>query len=507
MLSGVLAGQSFTTSITGDDSLRRRPMRRVIEPLRQMGAEIESQEGGRAPLEIRGRKLHAIDYSTPIPSAQVKSAILLAGLYAEGSTIVRESVATRDHTERALIGFGATVENVNGSKGAVRIQPEPKLTGRQLVVPGDLSAAVFLIGATMVLPESSITLHNVGLNPTRAKVLDFLISIGAPIQVGSLQMRDGELVGDLAVRHAPLAGGTVSGSQVAEMIDELPMLAALGPFTEKGIEIHDAQELRVKESDRIAAIAESLRLWARPSRNFQTACASKAAPRGKLRGAKVDPKGDHRIAMALSVAALGAEGDTTIRDADCVGVSFPEFFATLDRLRGAIASGTQDVARLRHFPQVNVPYVVAIEIFGPPVPTLPLIGPPRRPTPHSRRRREFALRFALCGARGNFKIRIGRQLHLNLAGPVLRYSLLRAAASNIAPSMSPCVSATSSRPAMFSTLISLCRVKILADPVVPDTSICPESSIIFPVRCSSVTCDSCAAHCNVFPILLARIGP
>src|SRR5271168_525447 len=149
MLAGVLAGQAFTSTLTGDDSLRRRPMRRVIEPLRQMGAEIESQEGGRAPLEIRGRKLHAIDFSTPIPSAQVKSAILLAGLYAEGSTVVRESVATRDHTERALAAFGATVENANGAKGAIQVQPEPKLTARQLTVPGDLSAAVFLIGATM----------------------------------------------------------------------------------------------------------------------------------------------------------------------------------------------------------------------------------------------------------------------------------------------------------------------------------------------------------------------
>jgi 3-phosphoshikimate 1-carboxyvinyltransferase len=335
MLSGVLAGQSFTTTITGDSSLRRRPMRRVIDPLKQMGAEIESEEGGRAPLEIRGRKLHAIDYTTPIPSAQVKSAILLAGLYAEGSTIVRESVATRDHTERALIGFGATIETVNGSKGAVRIHPEPKLTGRQLVVPGDLSAAVFLVGATMVLPGSSITLHDVGLNPTRAKVLDFLISVGASIQVGSLQMRDGELVGDLAVRHSSLAGGTVSGTQVAEMIDELPMLAALGPFTEKGIEIHDAQELRVKESDRIAAIAEGLRLMGARVEEFPDGMRVEGRSAGKLRGAKVDPQGDHRIAMALSVAALGAEGDTTIRDAECVGVSFPEFFATLERLRGA----------------------------------------------------------------------------------------------------------------------------------------------------------------------------
>jgi 3-phosphoshikimate 1-carboxyvinyltransferase len=335
MLSGVLAGQSFTTTITGDDSLRRRPMRRVIDPLRQMGAEIESQEGGRAPLEIKGHKLRAIDYTTPIPSAQVKSAVLLAGLYADGPTVVRESVATRDHTERALAAFGATVENADGAKGAIQVQPEPKLTARQLTVPGDLSAAVFLIGATMVLPGSSITLHNVGLNPTRAKVLDFLISIGAPIQVGSLQMRDGELVGDLAVHYAPLAGGTVSGKQVAEMIDELPMLAALGPFTEKGIEVRDAQELRVKESDRIAALAEGLRLMGARVEEFPDGMRVDGRAAGKLRGAKVDPKGDHRIAMALAVVAMGAEGDTTIRDAECVGVSFPEFFDTLERLRGA----------------------------------------------------------------------------------------------------------------------------------------------------------------------------
>ena len=195
----------------------------------------------------------------------------------------------------------------------------------------------FSLARRWFCPDSAITLHNVGLNPTRAKVLDFLISIGAPIQIGSLQMRDGELVGDLAVHYAPLAGGTVSGSQVAEMIDELPMLAALGPFTEKGIEIHDAQELRVKESDRIAAMAEGLRLMGAHVEEFPDGMRVEGRSAGKLHGAKVDPKGDHRIAMALSVVALGADGDTTIRDADCVGVSFPEFFATLDRLRGVQA--------------------------------------------------------------------------------------------------------------------------------------------------------------------------
>jgi 3-phosphoshikimate 1-carboxyvinyltransferase len=335
MLAGVLAGQPFTSTLTGDDSLRKRPMRRVIEPLRQMGAEIESREGDRAPIEIRGGQLHAIDYTTPIPSAQVKSAILLAGLFADGVTTVRESVCTRDHTEVALREFGADIE---GKRGTLRIHPRPRLTGRQLTVPGDLSGGVFLMAAALVLPESSLMLHNVGLNPSRARVIDFLISIGAPVHIASVQLRNGELVGDVAVRYAPLVGGTISGAQVAEMIDELPMLAALGPFTEKGIEIHDAKELRVKESDRIAALAEGLRAMGAEVEEFPDGMRVAGRSAGTLRGAKIEPHGDHRIAMALSVAALGAKGETVIRDSDCVGVSFPEFFATMERLRGAQVS-------------------------------------------------------------------------------------------------------------------------------------------------------------------------
>lgn len=331
MLAGVAAGQSFTTTLTGDASLRRRPMRRVAEPLRQMGAEIHSKDGDRAPLEIRGGALKAIDYTPPIPSAQVKSAVLFAGLYADGVTTVREAVHTRDHTEIALREFGASVDSANG---AICIQSHPKLAARHLTVPGDLSAAVFLVAATLVLPDSSLTLHNVGLNPTRARVLDFLTSIGAPIHVASLQMRDGELVGDVSVRHASLQGGNVSGSDVAEMIDELPMLAALGPFTEQGIEIHDAQELRVKESDRIATLAEGLRRMGAQVEEFHDGLRVGGKGAGKLHGAKVDPQGDHRIAMALAVAALGADSDTTILDSDCAAVSFPDFFRTLERLRG-----------------------------------------------------------------------------------------------------------------------------------------------------------------------------
>jgi len=335
LLSGVLSGQPFKTTITGDSSLRRRPMRRVMDPLRQMGAEIRSAEGDKAPLEIRGGKLKAIDYTPPIPSAQVKSAVLLAGLYADGPTTVHESVATRDHTELALREMGASLEVMRGS---VKIKPRPKLQARNLTVPGDLSAAVFLIAAAMILPESQLMLHNVGLNPGRGRVLDFLISVGGSINLASVQLRDGELVGDVSIRHSALKGGKISGATTAEMIDELPMIAALAPFTEEGIEIRDAQELRVKESDRIAAIAEGLRQMGASVEEFKDGLRVAGKSAGKLRGAKIDPKDDHRIAMALSVAALGADGDTTIRDAECVGVSFPDFFKTLEKLRGAEAA-------------------------------------------------------------------------------------------------------------------------------------------------------------------------
>lgn len=329
LLAGVLSGQPFESTVTGDSSLRRRPMKRILEPLGRMGAQIRSSDGDHAPLAIRGGQLRSIDYTLPVPSAQVKSAILLAGLFAEGTTTVRENIRTRDHLEIALREFGARVD---GPKGAIAVRGRPRLKARSLAVPGDLSAAVFLIGAALVLPDSDLVLHNVGLNPTRTRILDFLISLGASIRLASVQARDGELVGDIAVRSSRLEGGRISGTQVAEMIDELPMLAALGPFTEKGIEIRDASELRVKESDRIAALAEGLRHMGAQVEAFPDGLRVAGASAGKLRGGKVDPRGDHRIAMALAVAALRAEGETVIRDADCAAVSFPEFFATLDRM-------------------------------------------------------------------------------------------------------------------------------------------------------------------------------
>jgi len=333
LLAGLLSGQPFESTLTGDDSLRRRPMRRVIEPLVRMGARIRARDDEFAPLEIRGGSLRPIDYTLPVPSAQVKSAILLAGLYAGGVTTVVEPVRTRDHTELALAEFGARVERLDHS---IRIHGRsgkaPRLEPRQLLVPGDISSAVFFLAGAALLPDSNLLIHNVGLNPTRAAVLDVLATMGAPISLVSVHGVNGELVGDIAVRHAQLSGAVLSGDMVAQMIDELPMLAALGPFTEQGVQIRDAQELRVKESDRIAALAENLRRMGAQVEEHSDGLRVAGRSAGKLRGAEIDPHGDHRIAMAFAVAALAAEGESVIHDADCAGVSYPDFFAALERL-------------------------------------------------------------------------------------------------------------------------------------------------------------------------------
>lgn len=329
LLAGVLAGQPFSSKLTGDASLRRRPMRRIIEPLARMGAQIRARADEFAPLEVRGGPLRPIDYALPVPSAQVKSAILLAGLYADGVTSVVESVPTRDHTELALVEFGARTEHAGRT---IRVHGSPHLKARQLVVPGDFSAALFFLAGALLLPESNLLLHKVGLNPTRTAALDVLAAMGAPITLVSVHGANGELVGDIAVRHAPLEGGVVSGTAVAQLIDELPVLAALGPCTEKGIEIRDAQELRVKESDRIAALAENLRRMGAQVEERPDGLRIEGRAAGKLCGAVIDPRGDHRIAMAFAIAALAAEGPSIIRDAGCVEASFPDFFTALERI-------------------------------------------------------------------------------------------------------------------------------------------------------------------------------
>ena len=335
LLAGILAGQEFSTKLTGDGSLQKRPMKRVVGPLREMGADIRAKDDNFAPLEIKGARLHAIDYQMPMASAQVKSAVLLAGMFAEGVTSVTEPARTRDHTELALEEFGAAVERhgrttkihgLFGKNGA------GKLVAKSLDVPGDISSAVFFMAAASLLGDSNIAIHNVGLNPTRTAILDLFLGMGASIQMLSLQSSHGEIIGDLAVKGAVLRGGVIEGQQIPLVIDELPMLAALGPYTEEGIEIRNAGELRVKESDRIAALAENLRRMGATVEERPDGLKVEGRSAGKLHGAEIEPHGDHRIAMAFAVAALAAEGATVIRDAECAGVSYPAFFEDLNRL-------------------------------------------------------------------------------------------------------------------------------------------------------------------------------
>jgi 3-phosphoshikimate 1-carboxyvinyltransferase len=304
-------------------------MRRVMDPLTKMGARIHAREGGFAPLKIEGTRLSSIEYAPPVPSAQVKSSVLLAGLFADGVTSVTESVRTRDHTELALAEFGAHLEREGRT---IRVHGRPRLKACTLAVPGDLSSAVFFVAAAMVLPESNVVIHNVGLNPTRSAVLDVLGSMGATVSLVSIHSAHGELVGDVSVHHEALKGGSIEGDAIAQLIDELPAIAVLGPYTEEGIEIRNAAELRVKESDRIAVLAENLRRMGAQVEELPDGLRVAGRSAGRLHGAEIDPHGDHRMAMAFAIAALGAEGETTIRDAECAAVSYPEFFPTLERL-------------------------------------------------------------------------------------------------------------------------------------------------------------------------------
>ena len=335
LLSGILSGQSFNSRITGDASLQKRPMKRVITPLRQMGADIRGRDDNFPPLEIHGGKLQAIHYKMPMASAQVKSAILLAGLFAEGETSVTEPAATRDHTELALHEFGAAVQREGRTltiQGGAAGNGKSPLHPVSFDVPGDLSSAVFFIAGASLLRDSNLYIGNVGLNPTRSAILDLFSQMGAAVTVVNLESKQGELVGALSIKGAQLKGGVISGDSVPLLIDELPMLAALGPYTEQGIEIRDAGELRVKESDRIAALAENLKRMGAKVEERPDGLRVEGRSAGKLRGAEIDPRGDHRIAMAFAVAALAASGETRILDVDCAGVSYPAFFEELRRL-------------------------------------------------------------------------------------------------------------------------------------------------------------------------------
>jgi len=331
MLAGIAAAHPFSTSITGDDSLRRRPMRRIIVPLERMGARIASNEG-RPPLTIAGTMdLAAIDFEPEVPSAQVKSAVLLAGLHASGTTRVREPLPTRDHTERALRTFGATVARIGRT---ISVQGGQRLGGRQLVVPGDMSSAAFWMVAAAALPGSEVAIAEVGLNPTRIGIVEVLRRMGARVDVTPATApaagEADEPIGTVLVSHGDLRDVRITPEEVPGVIDELPVLAALA--THGGaLSVTGAEELRVKESDRISALGEGLRRMGAEIDEQRDGFEVRATRR--LRGGEVDAHNDHRLAMAFAVAALGASGPTTIHDAGAAAVSYPEFFSVLESLR------------------------------------------------------------------------------------------------------------------------------------------------------------------------------
>ena len=327
MLAGILAGQPFRSVITGDASLSARPMKRVADPLSMMGAKIKLREGRLPPLEIEGGGLNPIRYEMPVASAQVKTAVLLAGLFAAGETEVVEKVRTRDHTEIALEQLGADIGRHALSIG---VRGGTRLEGKKLFVPGDISSAAFFIVAGLVTPNSNLMLHNVGLNPTRTGILDVLVPMGGRVSVVNLEMMNGELIGDLHVETSKLQGGEIPESAVPGLIDELPVLAVLGTQTELGLTFRGAAELRVKESDRLAAVAENLRRMGAEVEEFPDGL--RVAGRQTLHGTQIEPHDDHRIAMAFAVAGLVAQGDTRIKNSSCVDISFPGFFDTLDNV-------------------------------------------------------------------------------------------------------------------------------------------------------------------------------
>ena len=326
MLSGIVAAQEFVSEMAGDESLSRRPMERVIAPLTAMGANISSQNG-RPPLRIMGANLKGIQYKMPVASAQVKTCLLFAGLLAKGETQVEEPLRTRDHGEVALRAFGADLERKGN---VVRIRCGQRLRGIEARVPGDLSSAAFFLCAAALFPGSQLTITNLLMNPTRARLIDILMQMGLRISVTQLEEVHGELVGTLQVEGGSLKGAIIAGADAAALIDEIPVLAAIGAYTEQGIEVRDAKELRVKESDRIASLAINLRAMGAELEEREDGL--KIAGGQTLHGTELESFGDHRIAMAFSIAALRARGETLIRGSECAAISYPAFFSTLEEL-------------------------------------------------------------------------------------------------------------------------------------------------------------------------------
>ena len=327
LMAGILSAHPFATTLVGDASLSGRPMRRVMGPLAEMGAHIDSTEGGRPPLTVRGGLLHPITFTPQIPSAQVKSAVLLAALHTTGTTTVTEPAQTRDHTERALAAFGVTVERDGLT---VRLSGPQRLSACTLQVPGDLSSAAFPAVAAAALPGSEVTIEAVGLNPTRTALIEVLRRFGADVEAHVDTRLAGEPRGRMVVRHRQLRPVTIAPAEVPELIDELPVLAALATFG-GGLTVSGAGELRVKESDRISALVGGLRALGADATEAPDGFT--ITPSRTLTGGTVDAHGDHRLAMAFAIAGLGASGPTLIEGADVVAVSYPAFFADLERLR------------------------------------------------------------------------------------------------------------------------------------------------------------------------------
>jgi 3-phosphoshikimate 1-carboxyvinyltransferase len=327
MLAGLVAAQTGTFRFVGDESLTVRPMERIRKPLELMGARIELTEG-HAPMVVRGGGLRGIDFEAPIASAQVKTAVLFAGLQAEGVTSIAESVRTRDHSEHALRAFGAELERV---EGRLRIAGGQKLSAIDATVPGDMSSAAFFLCAALLFEDSNLVLDGLGMNPTRAAMLDVITAMGGVIKVLDVAEMHGEMAGTIQVnRGRVLAGIDIAGERAAQLIDELPVIAAIAPYTVGGVRIRDAKELRVKESDRIALVVKNLRAMGAEVVEHEDGM---DIPGGQtLRGGVIDSGMDHRIAMAFSIAALRAEGETEIRGAEAAAISFPEFFMYLDEL-------------------------------------------------------------------------------------------------------------------------------------------------------------------------------
>ncbi len=337
MLAGLVAPQPHTFTLVGDESLSARPMERIRKPLAQMGAEIhltggDGLTGGHAPITISGRPLSAIHFEAPIASAQVKTAVLFAGLQAAGTTSLRETIRTRDHSEHALRAFGATL---NRSADVLSIAGGQPLRAIEATVPGDISSAAFFLAAALLFPDTNLVLDAIGMNPTRAVLLDVITALGGRIRILNVEEHHGELVGTVQVNRSPdpprhSKPFEISGALAAQLIDEIPVLAAIAPYTANGMRIRDAKELRVKESDRIDLVARNLRAMGADLIEHEDGL---DIPGGQhLHGAVIDSGGDHRISMAFAIAALRATGDTEIHGAEAASISFPEFFTALDDL-------------------------------------------------------------------------------------------------------------------------------------------------------------------------------